>query len=88
MKEEYIGCLVTFMQDNLSRSVKNVLRGLHYQIQHPQGKLARVTEGAAFDIAVELSRSLHYFSKWVGVDFLPIISDNFGFLPALRMDLS
>jgi dTDP-4-dehydrorhamnose 3,5-epimerase len=45
-----------------------VLRGLHYQIQHPQGKLVRVTQGAVFDVAVDLRRSSPNFSKWVGVE--------------------
>lgn len=59
---------VTFVQDNHSRSSKGVLRGLHYQIQHPQGKLVRVTEGSVFDVAVDLRRSSPHFGKWVGVD--------------------
>ncbi|ESS15158.1 dTDP-4-dehydrorhamnose 3,5-epimerase [Betaproteobacteria bacterium MOLA814] len=49
---ELIGRNVDFVQDNLSRSVKNVLRGLHYQIQQPQGKLVRVVQGTVFDVAV------------------------------------
>ncbi len=56
-----------FVQDNHSRSVKGVLRGLHYQIQHPQGKLVRVTIGEAFDVAVDLRRSSPNFGKWIGV---------------------
>ena len=61
------GLEVQFVQDNHSRSVKGVLRGLHYQIQHPQGKLVRVTQGAVFDVAVDLRRSSDNFGKWVGV---------------------
>lgn len=57
-----------FVQDNHSKSAQGVLRGLHYQIQHPQGKLVRVTEGAVFDVAVDLRRSSPHFGKWVGVD--------------------
>ena len=58
---------VQFVQDNHSRSVKGVLRGLHYQIQHPQGKLVRVTLGEVFDVAVDLRRSSPNFGKWAGV---------------------
>jgi len=56
----------TFVQDNHSRSVKNTLRGLHYQIKHPQGKLVRVTKGEVFDVAVDLRRSSPTFGEWVG----------------------
>lgn len=56
-----------FVQDNHSKSVKNVLRGLHYQIQHSQGKLVRVVEGEVFDVAVDLRRSSPSFGKWTGV---------------------
>ena len=55
-----------FVQDNHSRSAKNVLRGLHYQIKQPQGKLVRVVAGAVFDVAVDLRRSSSTFGKWVG----------------------
>jgi dTDP-4-dehydrorhamnose 3,5-epimerase len=55
-----------FVQDNHSRSAKNVLRGLHYQIKQPQGKLVRVVTGAVFDVAVDLRRSSPSFGKWVG----------------------
>ena len=61
------GLDVQFVQDNHSRSVKGVLRGLHYQIQRPQGKLVRVTQGEVFDVAVDLRRSSPHFGKWVGV---------------------
>jgi len=64
---EAIGHEVTFVQDNHSRSVKGVLRGLHYQIQHPQGKLVRVIAGEVFDVAVDLRRHSSTFSQWVGV---------------------
>lgn len=57
-----------FVQDNHSRSTKNVLRGLHYQIQQSQGKLVRVVAGRVFDVAVDLRRSSATFGKWVGVE--------------------
>jgi dTDP-4-dehydrorhamnose 3,5-epimerase len=57
---------VTFVQDNHSRSKKGVLRGLHYQIQHPQGKLVRVTCGEVFDVAVDIRRHSKHFGRWVG----------------------
>ena len=61
-------CLqATFVQDNHSRSVRNVLRGLHYQIRHPQGKLLRVIAGEVFDVAVDLRKSSPTFGTWVGV---------------------
>ena len=56
-----------FVQDNHSRSSKGVLRGLHYQIQQPQGKLVRVIVGEVFDVAVDLRRSSPSFGKWVGI---------------------
>jgi dTDP-4-dehydrorhamnose 3,5-epimerase len=61
------GLDVQFVQDNHSKSAKGVLRGLHYQIQHPQGKLVRVTQGEVFDVAVDLRRSSPNFGKWEGV---------------------
>ena len=64
--EEAIGRQVHFVQDNHSKSVKNVLRGLHYQIQQPQGKLVRVVQGEVFDVAVDLRKSSPTFGQWVG----------------------
>lgn len=61
-----VGRPVAFVQDNHSRSARNVLRGLHYQIQQPQGKLVRVVSGAVFDVAVDLRRSSPTFGQWVG----------------------
>ena len=61
------GLEVDFVQDNHSKSAKGVLRGLHYQIQHPQGKLVRVVQGEVFDVAVDLRRSSATFGRWVGV---------------------
>jgi dTDP-4-dehydrorhamnose 3,5-epimerase len=59
------GLKVDFVQDNHSRSGKNVLRGLHYQVQQPQGKLVRVVRGAVFDVAVDLRKSSATFGQWV-----------------------
>lgn len=64
---EATGLNVHFVQDNHSRSAKGVLRGLHYQILHSQGKLVRVTHGEVFDVAVDLRRSSPNFGKFVGV---------------------
>jgi dTDP-4-dehydrorhamnose 3,5-epimerase len=57
-----------FVQDNHSKSAKGVLRGLHYQIQHPQGKLVRVVQGRVFDVAVDLRKSSATFGRWVGME--------------------
>ena len=62
------GLEVEFVQDNHSRSAKGVLRGLHYQLQQPQGKLVRVARGAVFDVAVDIRRSSPHFGRWVGVE--------------------
>lgn len=61
------GLDVNFVQDNHSKSAKGVLRGLHYQIQHAQGKLVRVVQGEVFDVAVDLRKSSATFGQWVGV---------------------
>lgn len=61
-----IGREVDFVQDNHSKSAQGVLRGLHYQIQQPQGKLVRVVRGAVFDVAVDLRKSSPTFGRWVG----------------------
>jgi|SRR5918999_6096592 dTDP-4-dehydrorhamnose 3,5-epimerase len=63
---EAIGREVMFVQDNHSKSVRNVLRGLHYQIKQPQGKLVRVTVGEVFDVAVDIRKSSPSCGKWVG----------------------
>ena len=65
---ELIGKDVDFVQDNHSRSTKNVLRGLHYQIQHPQGKLVRVTQGAVLDVAVDIRKNSPTFGQHVAVE--------------------
>ena len=62
-----LGIPQTFVQDNLAGSERGVLRGLHYQIRHPQGKLVHVAHGEIFDVAVDLRRSSANFGKWVGV---------------------
>lgn len=66
--EQGIGAKYDFVQDNHSRSVKNVLRGLHYQIQQPQGKLVRCILGSVFDVAVDMRKSSPTFGQWVGVE--------------------
>lgn len=63
-----VGQEVQFVQDNHSRSARGVLRGLHYQIKQPQGKLVRVARGAVFDVAVDIRKSSVTFGRWVGVD--------------------
>jgi len=60
------GLNIDFVQDNHSKSAKNVLRGLHYQTEHAQGKLVRVTQGEVFDVAVDLRQSSSTFGQWVG----------------------
>ncbi|GAB4384615.1 MAG: dTDP-4-dehydrorhamnose 3,5-epimerase [Elainellaceae cyanobacterium] len=65
---EKTGAVARFVQDNHSRSMKNVLRGLHYQIQQAQGKLVRVTSGAIFDVAVDIRKSSPTFGQWVSCE--------------------
>ena len=62
------GLNLNFVQDNHSRSAKGVLRGLHHQIQQPQGKLVRVVRGAVFDVAVDIRKGSATFGKWVGME--------------------
>lgn len=64
---ERAGIITPFVQDNHSRSARNVLRGLHYQIVQPQGKLVRVVVGEVFDVAVDVRRLSATFGRWVGV---------------------
>ena len=66
MKEA--GLDMFFVQDNQSKSTKGVLRGLHYQINHPQGKLVRVIKGRVFDVAVDIRKDSPTYSKWFGVE--------------------
>ncbi|MFN4327187.1 MAG: dTDP-4-dehydrorhamnose 3,5-epimerase [Azonexus sp.] len=63
---EATGLNVIFVQDNHSKSAKNVLRGLHYQVQQPQGKLVRVIQGEVFDVAVDIRQGSPTFGQWVG----------------------
>jgi dTDP-4-dehydrorhamnose 3,5-epimerase len=65
---ELIGRDIEFVQDNHSRSVKNVLRGLHYQIQHPQGKLVRVVQGTVLDVAVDIRKSSATFGQHLSLE--------------------
>jgi dTDP-4-dehydrorhamnose 3,5-epimerase len=65
---ELTGVEADFVQDNHSRSARNVLRGLHYQIQHAQGKLVRVVVGTVFDVAVDIRRSSPTFGQWFGAE--------------------
>ena len=73
--DDAIGHHVDFVQDNHSRSAKGVLRGLHYQIQQPQGKLVRVVRGAVFDVVVDIRKSSPTFGQWAGVE---LTEDNHG----------
>jgi dTDP-4-dehydrorhamnose 3,5-epimerase len=66
--EQATGLDVAFVQDNHSKSAKGVLRGLHYQVQHAQGKLVRVTQGAVFDVAVDIRKGSPTFGKWFGLE--------------------
>jgi dTDP-4-dehydrorhamnose 3,5-epimerase len=64
--QEEAGIKYHFVQDNHSRSAQNVLRGLHYQIQQPQGKLVRVIAGEVYDVAVDIRKDSKHFGKWIG----------------------
>lgn len=66
--KQLTGLDVQFVQDNHSHSARGVLRGLHYQIEHPQGKLVRVTQGRVYDVAVDLRQSSKTFGRWTGIE--------------------
>lgn len=66
--DEATGARYSFVQDNHSRSARGVLRGLHYQLRQPQGKLVRVVRGSVYDVAVDLRKSSSNFGRWVGVE--------------------
>ena len=66
--EQLTGTQANFVQDNHSKSARNVLRGLHYQIRQPQGKLVRAVAGAIHDVVVDMRRSSPFFGRWVGVE--------------------
>lgn len=69
-----LGLNVNFVQDNQSRSKKGILRGLHYQLEQPQGKLVRVSDGVVFDVAVDIRKGSPTFGQWVGIE---LSGDNF-----------
>lgn len=81
MFRELTGIEADFVQDNHSRSARNVLRGLHYQLQQPQGKLVRVIVGTIFDVAVDLRRSSPRFGHWMG-DYLSAENKRMLWIPA------
>lgn len=66
--DRLVGSPVRFVQDNLSRSLRGVLRGLHYQVLHPQGKLVRVVRGAVWDVAVDMRRASPTFGRWTAAE--------------------
>ncbi len=66
--EQATGVAPNFVQDNHSKSARNVLRGLHYQIRQPQGKLVRVLQGSIYDVVVDMRRSSPFFGRWIGVE--------------------
>jgi dTDP-4-dehydrorhamnose 3,5-epimerase len=66
--EQVTGLNLAFVQDNHSKSAKGVLRGLHYQAEHAQGKLVRVSQGAVFDVAVDIRKDSHTFGQWFGLE--------------------
>jgi dTDP-4-dehydrorhamnose 3,5-epimerase len=76
-----LGIVDQFVQDNHSRSMKGTLRGLHYQLHHPQAKLCRVVEGEAFDVAVDVRLGSPTFGKWAGVT-LSAETQNIIYIPA------
>ncbi len=80
------GLDMVFVQDSQSMSVKGVLRGLHFQKQHPQGKLVRVIKGRVFDVAVDLRADSRTFGQWFGLELTEDKKNSFIFLKALRTD--
>ncbi|MER3433397.1 MAG: dTDP-4-dehydrorhamnose 3,5-epimerase [Leptolyngbya sp. ERB_1_1] len=66
--QEKVGASISFVQDNHSRSRQNVLRGLHYQIEQPQGKLVRTLVGSIFDVVVDIRKSSPHFGQWIGYE--------------------
>lgn len=66
--QEKVGASISFVQDNHSRSRQNVLRGLHYQIEQPQGKLLRTLVGSIFDVVVDIRKSSPHFGQWIGYE--------------------
>ena len=66
--QQLTGVKANFVQDNHSKSAKNVVRGLHYQIRQPQGKLVRVAVGTIYEVVVDMRRSAPFFGRWIGVE--------------------
>ena len=80
------GLDMVFVQDNESKSKKGVLRGLHFQTKHTQGKLVRVTQGEVYDVAVDLRKDSPTYGKWEGVLLSAEIKENFIYQKDLHMD--
>ena len=78
---EMMGEKITFVQDNHSRSSAHVLRGLHYQVENPQSKLVRVTQGEVFDVAVDVRKNSSTFGQWVGF-YLSALNQQMVWIPA------
>ena len=84
---QYAGIDSSFVQDNFSRSQKNVLRGLHYQKTKPQGKLVRVARGEVYDVAVDIRKNSSTYGHWEGVTLSEKNKSNFGYHLGLHMAL-
>ena len=83
--EQATGLKETFVQDNHSKSAKGVLRGLHYQCQHAQGKLVRVAQGAVFDVVVDIRKGSPTFGQWFGQEISADNKNKCGYLQGWHM---